>query len=98
MKAKNKKQVVLVVIDHMSLLRTSEGRSLKQEIDLASSFLVTYRNICGISPLVIMQTNRESSSMDRRNGGFQEPQRSDIKDWPYRTLIVILSIFLNKIL
>lgn len=93
--AKNKKQVVLVVIDHMSLLRTSEGRSLKQEIDLASSFLVTYRNICGISPLVIMQTNRESSSMDRRNGGFQEPQRSDIKDSgaPEQDAEVILSIY-----
>lgn len=77
---KNPKQVLLVAIDHFGLMRTSEGRTLKQEIDLASSTFVNYRNGCGISPLALLQMNRDASSMDRRNAGFQEPQRSDVKD------------------
>ena len=35
-------------------------------MDLISSYLVTLRNRCKISPIVIMQANRDSSSMDRR--------------------------------
>ena len=87
--SKNPKQITLVVIDHMGLLRAAKGRTKKQEIDLASEYLLNLRNICGISPLAIMQVNRESSGMDRRNGGFAEPQRSDVKDEPHRTHIVI---------
>lgn len=76
----NPKQVILVVLDHAGLLRATAGRSQKAEIDLASSILVTYRNRCFISPLVLAQMNRDASSMDRRKAGFEEPQRSDIKD------------------
>ena len=60
----------VVMIDHMSLLRPSDGRKLKEEIDLTSAYLVTLRNICKISPLIIMQVNRDSSNMDRRKAGL----------------------------
>lgn len=76
----NPKAIILVVVDHMGLLRAAKGRTKKQEIDLASEYLLNLRNICGISPLAIMQVNRDSSGMDRRNGGFAEPQRSDVKE------------------
>lgn len=76
----NPKQVILVALDHAGLLRATAGRSQKAEIDLASSILVTYRNRCFISPLVLSQMNRDAASMDRRKAGFEEPQRSDIKD------------------
>ena len=58
--------VYLVVIDHISLLRPNKGRSLKEEIDLVSSYLVTLRNMCRISPLVIMQANRDSAGMEKK--------------------------------
>ena len=80
---KNPKKIILVVIDHMGLLRSAKGRTKKQEIDLACEYLLNLRNTCGISPLPIMQVNRDSSGMDRRNGGFSEPQRSDVKDLNY---------------
>jgi replicative DNA helicase len=70
----------LVVIDHLSLVRRSEGRSLKEEMDLISSYLVTLRNICKISPLVIMQANRNSTSMDRRREGLNNLRIDDTKD------------------
>ena len=76
----NEDLIHLVVIDHLSLVRKSQGRSLKEEMDLISSYLVTLRNRCGISPLVIMQANRDSTSMDRKKAGFDNMQISDIKD------------------
>lgn len=40
---KHPKQKVIGVIDHMSLIRPEEGRTLKAEIDLTSSFMVTLK-------------------------------------------------------
>ena len=76
----NKNQIILVVLDHLGLIRKDKGRSKKEEMDLASSYLVTLRNRCGISPLVLMQMNRNSSSVDRRKNSWSEPQLDDIKD------------------
>lgn len=70
----------LVVIDHISLLQPKPPRKLKEEIDLTSAYLVTLRNMCGISPLVIMQANRESGSMDRRKFGLNNLRIDDTKD------------------
>lgn len=91
----NKNQIILVVIDHIALMRKDKGRTKKEEIDLASNYLVTLRNRCGISPLIIMQMNRTSSSMDRRNAGFQEPQLDDIKDsgGPSEDAEIVLALF-----
>lgn len=69
-----------VVIDHIGLLRPSKGRTLKEEIDLTSSYLVTLRNICGISPVIIQQTNRNQSSMERRKQNMTDFNISDAKD------------------
>lgn len=91
----NKNQVILVVIDHIALMRKDKGRTKKEEIDLASNYLATLRNRCGISPLILMQMNRGSSSMDRRNAGFQEPQLDDIKDsgGPSEDAEIVLAVF-----
>ena len=85
----------VVMIDHMSLLRPSEGRSQKGEIDETSSYLVTLRNKCGISPLVIMQINRDASSMDRRKANLNNLTLNDIKDSgnPAQDCEVALSLF-----
>ena len=40
---KHPRQRVIGVIDHMSLIRPEEGRTLKAEIDLTSSFMVTLK-------------------------------------------------------
>lgn len=69
-----------IVIDHLSLVRKSPGNTKKEEMDLISSEAVRFKNMCGVSPLFIMQVNRDSTSMDRRKGGFQLPQMSDSKD------------------
>lgn len=76
----NPNLIHLVVIDHISLLQPKAPRKLKEEIDLTSAYLVTLRNMCGISPLIIMQANRESGSMDRRKFGLNNLRIDDTKD------------------
>lgn len=92
---KDEELITLVVIDHLSLVQTINGHSLKQEMDLISSYLVTLRNRCKITPLVIMQANRESSSMDRRKEGMNNLTINDMKDTgaPAQDAEVIISIF-----
>lgn len=66
----NPERITAVVIDHLNLLTHAAGRTMKQEIDLLSTELVTLRNLCGISPIAIMQANRNSMAMDRRAAGM----------------------------
>jgi hypothetical protein len=92
---KNENLIHLVVIDHLSLARRSNGRTLKEEMDLISSYLVTLRNRCKISPLVIMQANRNSTAMDRRKEGLNNLRIDDCKDSgaPAQDSEIIISIF-----
>ena len=91
----NEDLIHLVVIDHLSLARRTNGRTLKEEMDLISSYLVTLRNRCKISPLVIMQANRSSTAMDRRKEGLNNLRIDDCKDTgaPAQDSEVIISIF-----
>lgn len=69
-----------VVIDHIGLIRPSTGNTLKQEIDLLSSYLVTLREKCGISPVVIQQANREQGNIERFKQGKSAFTINDAKD------------------
>ena len=60
----------VVVLDHIGLVRPKAGRTIKQEIDLVSSYLVTLREMCGISPVVIQQANREQANQARLQAGM----------------------------
>ena len=73
-------KVILIVIDHLALVTRTGGNTLKNEMDNVSNLSVYYRNICNFSFLMIMQSNRESSNIERRKMDLLEPQRSDIKD------------------
>lgn len=91
----NPNQIHLVIVDHAGKLRVKEGRSKKQEIDTLSSYFVYLRNICGISPLMIMQSNRDQSSSARRQLGMYLPQMSDVKETnePYEDSDITLAIY-----
>lgn len=77
----NPNQIIGVIVDHLSLTRASNGRSKKEEMDLVSSYGVQYRNKCGIvSPIMIMQFNRNANGGERIKAHQQEPDYSDFKD------------------
>jgi len=64
-------------------------------MDLASSYMVTLKRKFRISFFVLMQQNRESSSMDRRKADLSEPGLNDTKDSgsPVQDADVVLQIF-----
>ncbi len=72
-------QLVLVVIDHVWLMRPVTGQTKKDMVDEAAEFLVTFRNKCGYSPVAIQQLNRTGLGMDRRKEGMQLPELQDLK-------------------
>jgi replicative DNA helicase len=76
----NPNLVYNVVIDHISLITPSENRKLKEEIDLLSSYLVTLREKCKISPVVIQQANREQGNIERFKQGKSAFSINDGKD------------------
>ena len=69
-----------VVIDHVGLLRPSNGRNKKGEIDTTVAYLVTLRNMTGLSPTLIQQINREQSNIERFKAGRTGIQLSDLKE------------------
>lgn len=79
-KFNNPNLIYTVVLDHVSLVVPQAGNTLKQEIDLTAKYLLTLRNVCGISPVVVQQVNREHSSMARRQQGMTTFGISDLKD------------------
>lgn len=85
----------LVIVDHAGKLRTKNGRTKKQEIDTLSSYFVYLRNICNISPIMIMQSNRDQSSSARRQLGMFLPQMSDVKETnePYEDSDITIAIY-----
>ncbi len=91
----NPNKIINVIIDHGGLLLPTKGRTKKQEIDLYSQYALTFRNMCGISPITIMQSNREQTSMDRRKAGYFLPQMSDIKETNavYEDSDIVLAIY-----
>lgn len=94
-KLNNPNLVINILLDHGGLLLPTKGRTKKQEIDLASQYLLTFRNMCSVSPIMIMQANRDQTSMDRRKAGFYLPQMSDIKETNavYEDSDIVLGIY-----
>ena len=84
-----------VIIDHISLVHPSPGKSLKQEIDEVSKYLLTLRNIAGISPVVIQQANREQGNIERRKAGVSNFNINDTKDsgGPVQDAEIVISIY-----
>lgn len=77
----NSLQVLGVVIDHMSLVNPSNGRTKKDEMDAISKDSVRLRNATGIvSPIHIAQFNRNSGNQERMKQGLQDPSTEDYKD------------------
>lgn len=75
----NPNQKIIGIIDHGLLMRPETGRTQKEEIDLASSYIVTLKRKYNMSWFMLMQQNRESSSMDRRKADLSEPTLNDVK-------------------
>lgn len=74
-----------VIIDHISYADEDPGYNLKVTIDRISKALVWFRNICGISYVIIQQFSSEMQSTDRRKLDKKDiaPMRIDFADSKY---------------
>lgn len=68
-----------VVIDHIGILHP-DGGTKKQEIDKTISYLITLRNMCGISPVVVQQINRDQGNIERFKAGRTQITLNDYKE------------------
>lgn len=77
----NPNQILGVLIDHVSLIKASQGRTKKEEMDAVSRASVILRNTTGIvSPIHVSQFNRSANSDERLKQAMQDPGASDFKD------------------
>lgn len=86
-------KLLITMMDHMALLKYTKSK--KEEIDKWSHYAVSLRNRTNMSFVMLMQSNRDAASMDRKKQGYQEPMPSDLKDsgGPYEDCDCCLSIY-----
>ncbi|MFN7465289.1 MAG: DnaB-like helicase C-terminal domain-containing protein [Planctomycetota bacterium] len=84
-------EIVVVIVDHIGLLRpetirndkgeiTASYRNKKEIIDHDSENAITLRNLYGVSRVSISQFNRDLADMDRRRFTELTPQLEDFKN------------------
>lgn len=78
----NPERYVLLVIDHLALCKSENGKSIKETIDKISEYTIFLRNICGLTALLVQQFNQGLNSVERQKfkGVDISPQQSDFKD------------------
>lgn len=77
----NPNQILGILIDHMTLVKASNGRTKKEEIDAISRDSVQIRNNTKIvSPIMVSQFNRNANGQERMKQGLQDPSMEDYKD------------------
>tara|TARA_R110002012_G_scaffold74735_1_gene189377 strand:+ start:2503 stop:3576 length:1074 start_codon:yes stop_codon:yes gene_type:complete len=91
----NPDEYVLIVVDHIALMKRERGFSQKDNIDKMSEYLIPLRNNYNYIPVVVQQLGRGLSQTDRFKLDRVEPQLSDFKDSgnTQQDANVVLSLF-----
>lgn len=73
-------EYVLLVVDHIGLLRRERGYNEKENIDKLSEYAVELRNKYGVSPIFVSQFNRNLADIERQRFKEVQPQMDDFKN------------------
>lgn len=77
----NEREITIVVIDHIGLLKTTKDQPTKKEaIDKMSDELRYARDFYGYTPVAVSQFNRSISNIVRLKNGDVEPQLEDFAE------------------
>ena len=76
----NPNEYVLIITDHVSLLSTERGGSLKEAIDTFSTYMVTLRNRYNYTPIVVQQQNIETIGLDAFKANKIRPTLAGLGD------------------
>lgn len=83
----------IALIDHMRLI--SGNDSVKSKIDLVCDYFVYFRNKCNMTGVFIQQINRNSKSVERKQGGYELLQLDDLADssGPAQSAEVVIMLY-----
>jgi replicative DNA helicase len=79
-KPNNINEYVLVIVDHVGLVKAEQKLQKKANIDKLDEHLIELRNKYRCSPVVISQFNRELGDIQRQKFKELRPQLTDFKD------------------
>lgn len=90
----NPNLLYVIGLDHWSLLSRGNGRTIKEEIDLGSTYLKTIRNY-GACIVTLQQSNRSQGTMERRQQGMSNFTLNDLKDSanPSQDCDIVLAVY-----
>lgn len=88
-------EYVIVIFDHLSLIQSERGMTLKQTADKLSEYFVILRNRYGVTPVLIQQQSFEMESLDAFKEKKLRPTAQGLADTKYtaRDSNVLLGIF-----
>lgn len=91
----NPNEYVFIIYDHLSLLGTEKGMSLRESMNKLSEYMVHLRNKFNYIPVVIQQQSQENQSNDAVKLGRLRPSVSGLSDSKYtsRDCDVMLGLF-----
>lgn len=88
-------EYVLVIFDHLSLIQTERGMTLKQSADKLSEYFVLLRNRYKVTPVLIQQQSFEMESLEAFKSNKLRPTAQGLADSKYssRDANCLLGIF-----
>ena len=76
----NPQLLTVGIVDTINLAETEKGQTYKQSIDRISKISLTFRNICGYTPVIVQQFNADNSEIQRQKHGQKTPMLRDFED------------------
>jgi hypothetical protein len=100
--ADDKEEIVLTVVDHVSLLTPKKGENIMQAITELSGFLIKLRNKYGYSSLIVQQQSLAQTSMEGIRFNQGEPTIANLGDSKLTSRAVDISFglyspYINKV-
>lgn len=88
-------EYVFIIFDHLSLVQSEKGMTLKQTADKLSEYFVILRNRYKVSPILIQQQAFENESLDAFKANKLRPTAQGLADSKYtaRDCNLLLGLF-----
>lgn len=79
----DKKEYVLCIVDHISLLSTEQGMNLRESINKLSEYMMILRNHFHYIPVIVQQQSTETSSLEAFKNNKIRPTMAGLSDSKY---------------
>lgn len=93
--ANDKEEYKIIIIDHLSLVSTEKGMTLKQAMDKVGEYCIILRDRYNFTPVIIQQQNTDQESLDAIKMQKLRPTVAGLADSKYsaRNCNIFLGLF-----